>query len=80
VQLQTVCLRHVPPGTDSADAAALREHNLAIARRVNTGGTAYLTPSVVDGVQLLRVSIATERTELRHVESLWAALQAAAAA
>ena len=79
VALQTVCLRHLPPGIDRADAAALREHNLAIARRINAGGRAYLTPSVVDGVQLLRVSIGAERTERRHVEALWEALQAGAA-
>lgn len=75
VALQTVCLRHVPPGLS---AEALREHNLAIARRINAGGRAYLTPSVVDGVQILRVSIGAERTERRHVEALWEALQAAA--
>jgi aromatic-L-amino-acid decarboxylase len=78
VPLQTVCLRHVPPGADRADAAALAAHNLAIARRINAGGGAYLTPSVVSGVQLLRVSIGAERTERRHVEALWEALQAAA--
>ena len=78
VALQTVCLRHVPAGVDRGDAAALREHNLAIARRINEGGRAYLTPSVVDGVQLLRVSLGAERTERRHVEALWEALQAAA--
>ncbi len=75
VALQTVCLRHVPAGLG---AEALREHNLTIARRINTGGRAYLTPSVVDGVQILRVSIGAERTERRHVEALWEALQAAA--
>jgi aromatic-L-amino-acid decarboxylase len=75
VALQTVCLRHVPPGLP---VEALREHNLTIARRINAGGRAYLTPSVVDGVQILRVSIGAERTERRHVEALWEALQAAA--
>jgi aromatic-L-amino-acid/L-tryptophan decarboxylase len=75
VALQTVCLRHVPPGLAPE---ALREHNLTIARRINAGGRAYLTPSVVDGVQILRVSIGAERTERRHVEALWEALQAAA--
>ncbi len=75
VALQTVCLRHVPAGLG---AEALREHNLAIARRINAGGRAYLTPSVVDGVQILRISIGAERTERRHVEALWEALQAAA--
>jgi aromatic-L-amino-acid/L-tryptophan decarboxylase len=70
-----VCLRHAPAGMDGA---ALREHNLAIARRINAGGRAYLTPSDVDGVQILRVSIGAARTERRHVEALWEALQAAA--
>jgi aromatic-L-amino-acid decarboxylase len=67
VQLQTVCIRH--------DGSA--EHNLAIARAINDAGHAYLTPSVVDGVQILRVSIGAERTERRHVEALWRDLQAA---
>ena len=65
VALQTVCIRHVVPGLDEA---ALARHNLAIARRLNDGGTAYLTPSVVEGLQMLRVSIGSEATERRHVE------------
>ncbi|HWO19658.1 MAG TPA: pyridoxal-dependent decarboxylase [Kofleriaceae bacterium] len=77
VALQTVCLRHAPPGLS---AEALNEHNLAIARRINDGGRAYLTPTVVGGVQILRVSIGAERTERRHVEALWEALQAASQA
>jgi len=75
VALQTVCLRHVPPGLG---AEALHEHNLAIARRINAGGRAYLTPSVLDGGPILRVSIGAEGTERRHVEALWEALQAVA--
>lgn len=75
VPLQTVCLRHVKPGLDEAGLAA---HNLDLARRVNEGGRAYLTPSVLKGRQMLRVSIGAETTERRHVEALWEALQAAA--
>lgn len=78
VQLQTVCLRHVPLSGGGGGEAASRAHNLEIARRINAGGMAYLTPSVVEGVQILRVSIGAERTERRHVEALWEALQAAA--
>jgi aromatic-L-amino-acid decarboxylase len=63
VPLQTVCIRHA-----TADAHA-------IARRINEGGGAYLTPSTLDGEPILRVSIGAERTERRHVEALWAALQ-----
>ena len=77
VALQTVCVRHVPPGLDEAAVSA---HNLAIARRINDGGRAYLTPTVLDGRQILRISIGAERTEREHVAALWAALRDAAAA
>jgi len=76
VPLQTVCIRHRPAG--EGDGAGLARHNLAIAARVNEGGKAYVTPSVLKGTQMIRVSIGAERTERRHVEALWRALQAAA--
>jgi aromatic-L-amino-acid/L-tryptophan decarboxylase len=75
VPLQTVCVRHLPPGLDEP---ALAAHNLGIARRINEGGGAYLTPSVLKGRQMLRVSIGAEGTERRHVEALWRDLRAAA--
>ncbi|WP_243305140.1 pyridoxal phosphate-dependent decarboxylase family protein [Geothrix oryzisoli] len=75
VPLQTVCLRHVKPGLDEA---ALAAHNLDIARRINEGGKAYLTPSMLKGTQILRVSIGAETTEHTHVEQLWALLREAA--
>jgi aromatic-L-amino-acid decarboxylase len=78
VPLQTVTLRHVPSGAD--DEVRLAAHNLAIARRVNEGGRAYLTPSVLKGQQTLRVSIGAEATERRHVEALWRELRDAARA
>ena len=76
VPLQTVCLRHTQLGLNEAELAS---HNLAIARRINESGRAYLTPSVLKGTQMLRVSIGAETTERRHVEALWAALKAASA-
>ncbi len=78
VPLQTVCIRHVPAG--EVDEARLGPHNLSIARRVNASGRAYVTPSVVSGRQLIRVSIGATATERRDVEAVWAALRAAAAA
>ncbi len=69
VPLQTVVVRHVPPG--ETDEARLAAHNLDVARRVNEGGRAYLTPSVLKGQQVLRVSIGAGPTERRHVEALW---------
>jgi aromatic-L-amino-acid decarboxylase len=79
VPLQTVCLRHVPE-TLRADEPALTRHNLAIARRVNDSGAAYLTPSLLKGRHMIRVSIGAEATERRHVEAVWEVLQAAAKA
>jgi aromatic-L-amino-acid decarboxylase len=67
----------VPAGLDEAAVSA---RNLAIARRINDAGRAYLTPSMLDGRQILRVSIGAERTERAHVAALWDALREAAAA
>jgi aromatic-L-amino-acid decarboxylase len=78
VPLQTVCIRHVPAMMRD-DEAALTEHNLRIARHVNEAGMAYLTPSLLKGRQMIRVSIGAEATERRHVEALWEALQVAGA-
>jgi aromatic-L-amino-acid/L-tryptophan decarboxylase len=74
--LQTVCLRHEPPGL-SGDA--LDTHTLAWARRINESGKAYVTPAMLDGRWMVRVSIGAEATERRHVEQLWALLQEQAA-
>jgi len=77
VPLQTVCLRHVPQAL-AGDEPALTRHNLDLARRVNESGAAYLTPSLLKGRQMIRVSIGAEPTERRHVEALWARLRDAA--
>jgi aromatic-L-amino-acid decarboxylase len=78
VPLQTVCIRHVPAMMRD-DEVALTEHNLRIARHVNEAGMAYITPSLLKGRQMIRVSIGAEATERRHVEALWEALQVAGA-
>ncbi len=74
VHLQTVCVRHEPSGmaADEFDA-----HNLAWAERINRSGTAYLTPSVLKGRRMVRVSIGAEATEREHVDRLWQAMRAA---
>jgi aromatic-L-amino-acid decarboxylase len=76
VPLQTVCLRHVPPGVK--DEGLIAEHNLGIAARVNGAGRAYVTASVVKGRQLLRVSIGATATERKDVEAVWRELREAA--
>jgi aromatic-L-amino-acid decarboxylase len=73
VPFQTVCVRHVPEGL--TDAACVDAHNLAWARAVNASGRAYLTPAIVEGVQIVRVSIGALTTTRSDVESLWALMK-----
>ena len=79
VPLQTVCVRHVPPALEG-DESALAAHNLAIADRVNRAGSSYVTPSLLKGRQMIRVSIGAQATERKHVEAVWRELREAAAA
>lgn len=82
VPLQTLCVRHVPAHLEHegrTDEAALTQHNLRIAERINRSGKAYLTPSLLKGRQMLRLSIGAELTERRHVEALWQLLRDTAA-
>ncbi len=75
--LQTVCVRHVPPAL-AGDEDALTAHNLAVAARVNEAGRAYLTPSLLKGRQMIRVSIGALGTEREHVQMAWDELRDAA--
>lgn len=72
VPLQTVCVRHEPAGLAGE---ALDRHTQAWCDRVNRSGAAYLTPAVLDGRWMVRVSIGAEQTERPHVEALWALMQ-----
>ena len=75
VALQTVCIRHTP---DGLEGDALSEHNLAIAQRINASGEAFLSPSLLDGMWMIRVSVGVQGTERRHVERLLELLQRSA--
>lgn len=72
VPIQTLCVRHEPQGLAGE---ALDRHTLAWVGRVNASGAAYLTPAVLDGQWMARVSIGAEPTERSHVEFLWATIQ-----
>jgi aromatic-L-amino-acid decarboxylase len=76
VPLQTVCVRHEPP---DVSGEALDRHTLAWADRLNRSGFTYLTPAVVDGRWLVRISIGTLRTEREDVEALWNEMRRAVA-
>jgi aromatic-L-amino-acid decarboxylase len=75
VPLQTVCVRHEPPGLEGD---ALDRHTLAWAALVNRSGAAYLTPATLDGRWMVRVSVGAEATEREHVEALWDVIRRAA--
>ncbi len=72
VPLQTVCIRHEPPGVVDLDA-----HTRSWVERVNRSGAAYLTPAVLGGQWMARVSIGAELTERADVEEGWRIIQAA---
>jgi aromatic-L-amino-acid/L-tryptophan decarboxylase len=74
VPLQTVCVRHEPAGLEGE---ALDKHTLAWAERLNESGEAYVTPAVLDGRWMVRVSIGALGTERGHVEALWGAIRRA---
>jgi aromatic-L-amino-acid/L-tryptophan decarboxylase len=75
VALQTVCIRHEPPGLvgDALDAYTLRWVN-----EINQSGEAFMSASVLDGRWMVRVSVGVEATERHHVERLWGLIRAAA--
>ncbi|MDQ3928698.1 MAG: pyridoxal-dependent decarboxylase, partial [Chloroflexota bacterium] len=66
--LNLVCFRHV-----AGDAATEQ-----IMRTINESGQAFLTHARVKDQFILRFSVGSERTELRHVQEAWELLQSAA--
>lgn len=78
--LQTVCLRHRPVGPDGRPLSGdvLDAHTLGWVRRINGSGQAFLSPSILDGEWMVRVSIGALGTEQRHVEAVWDLMRDAA--
>jgi aromatic-L-amino-acid decarboxylase len=76
VLLQTLCVRHEPP---HVAGKALDSHTLEWAAKLNQSGEVYVTPAMLDGRWVVRVSIGAELTERTHVEQLWMLIQQHAA-
>jgi len=72
VVLQTLCVRHEPPGLEGD---ALDAHTRRWCDRLNQSGEAYLTPATLDGRWMVRVSVGSLATEREHVAALWTAMQ-----
>jgi aromatic-L-amino-acid/L-tryptophan decarboxylase len=68
MRLQTLVLRHEPPGLAGE---ALDAHTLGWVRAINDSGEAYLTPTLIDGCWAVRVSLGAAATERQHVIELW---------
>jgi hypothetical protein len=62
------------------DGEALDAHTTAWVETVNRSGAAYLTPAVLDGRWMARVSIGALVTEEADVATVWAAMREAAEA
>ncbi|MCC6438071.1 MAG: DegT/DnrJ/EryC1/StrS family aminotransferase [Acidimicrobiales bacterium] len=77
VQLQTVCLRHEPEGMGADELDA---HTQRWAGSLNASGRAFVTPSLLDGRWMVRVSVGAEHTEADDVAAGWEAIRAAATA
>ena len=75
VTLQTVCLRHEPPGMDDV---ALDAHTRRWAQAVNDSGAALVTPAVIAGAWSVRVSVGSEGTQAEDLDALIHILQRAA--
>ncbi len=80
VNLQTVCVRHHPAAPDGSPLSgeALDKHTTQWVEAVNRSGAAYLTPAILDGRWMARVSVGALATEAADVEAVWAAMRAAA--
>ena len=72
VPLQTRCVRHEPSGMSGED---LDRHTQGWANRINRSGAAYLTPAILDGRWMVRVSVGAIPTEREHVAALWAQMR-----
>jgi aromatic-L-amino-acid/L-tryptophan decarboxylase len=74
VKLQTVCVLHVPEDP-VPDPDRLDRHTLAWCEAVNASGLAHITPAMIDGHWVVRVSIGAEPTEWADVAALWSLMQ-----
>ncbi len=75
VNLQTVCVRHEP---DGLEGEALDAHTTQWVEAVNRSGAAYLTPAVLDGRWMARVSVGALATEEADIDAVWATMREAA--
>lgn len=72
VALQTVCVRHIKQGFNED---RLEQHNQDWVAQINNSGKAYLTPAIINGKWMVRISVGALPTERSDVEKLWQIMQ-----
>jgi aromatic-L-amino-acid decarboxylase len=77
VPFSTVCFRNVPAAL-AHDDALVDAHNAAIMEAVNRSGAVFLSHTKLGGRFTIRLAVGNLRTERRHVQGAWDALQRAA--
>jgi aromatic-L-amino-acid decarboxylase len=75
LNLQTVCIRHQPVGLEGE---ALDTHTLNWVNEINQSGKAFMSPALLNGRWMVRISIGVEATTLEHLQKLWSLIQATA--
>lgn len=73
VRLQTLCVRHEPPELENTDS-----HTQNWVAQINQSGLAYLTPAMLDGRWMARISIGALETTFEDVQKLWHLMRQAA--
>jgi aromatic-L-amino-acid/L-tryptophan decarboxylase len=66
------------PGAEFS-AEEIDAHTLRWATTLNDSGDVFVTPSMLDGRWMVRLSIGAEATQRSHVERLWRLVQEHAA-
>jgi aromatic-L-amino-acid decarboxylase len=77
VPFSTVCFRHVPAAL-AHDDALVDAHNAAMMEAVNRSGAVFLSHTKLGGRFTIRLAVGNLRTERRHVQGAWDALERAA--
>jgi len=72
VQLQTLCVRHQPDGLQGED---LDRHTKTWLAKAHASGRAWMTPAMLDGRWMVRISVGALHTEREHCAALWQLLQ-----
>ncbi|MCY4218118.1 MAG: pyridoxal-dependent decarboxylase [Gammaproteobacteria bacterium] len=75
VTLQMVCIRHEPEGLTDDE---IDTHTLNWVHAINHSGKALITPSILNGQWMVRISIGAILTTREHIEELWEIIQKAA--